>query len=78
MRLIFPESQLIKMRHSLRANPDATGVELTSAELVDIYDELLANEDSNCVLISGHREFHIDGRKIKIEVIKSNAVYLIT
>lgn len=43
MKLIFAESVYAKLVTELRANPDAVGVELTHAELVAVYDEVLSS-----------------------------------
>lgn len=71
MKLIFPESQLDKLRYRLRENPEANGVQLTSDELVDIMSSLLEDEDSNAVLIGNrsNRIFMIDGRTIKVDLV---------
>lgn len=68
MKLIFAESIHSQLVTALRANPDAVGVELTHAELVAIYDEVLASNDpSNAVLLScRERIFVLDGRTYRV------------
>lgn len=70
MKLIFAESVHSKLEAALRANPDAVGIELTLAELVAVYDEVLASKDpSNAILISGkERIFILDGKTYWVRV----------
>lgn len=70
MNLLYPVSQLTMLRTRLRQNPEATGVILTSDELVDIIGELLESSDSNAVLIGkpSNKIFMIDGRTIEVKL----------
>ena len=70
MRLEFPVSTLSTLRAKLRQNPEATGVVVTQDELIDLVDELLANGDSNAVLLGAkpRRMFMIDNRTIHVSV----------
>lgn len=71
MKLTYPMSQLTALRTRLRENPEATGVTLTSDELVDIISDLLTANDANAVLIgnSSHRIFRIDDRTIEVKLV---------
>jgi hypothetical protein len=69
MKFLFEESLLSKLKLDLILNPSAIGIELTSRELIDIYDELLDAKDSNCIFITGTEKFLIfNGRRISVTV----------
>jgi len=70
MRLEFPVSTLSTLRAKLRQNPEATGVVVTQDELIDLVDELLADGDSNAILLGAkpQRMFMIDNRTIQVSV----------
>jgi hypothetical protein len=67
MKFLFEESLLSKLKKDLILNPSAIGIELTSRELIDIYDELLDAKDSNCIFLTGKEKFLIfNGRRISV------------
>jgi hypothetical protein len=70
MKLIFAESVYAKLVTELRANPDAVGVELTHAELVAVYDEVLSSPNpGNAVLLASQsRQFVLNGKTYRIVV----------
>jgi hypothetical protein len=69
MKFIFAESLLTKLKKELLVNPSAIGIELTSRELMSIYDELLAAKDSNCIFLSEKERFLLlNNRKISVTI----------
>ena len=68
MKLIFKQSVLSELKALLDKNPTAETVELTEAEYIAVYEELVATNNSNCILISSrNRSFRHNG--IAIEII---------
>jgi hypothetical protein len=70
MKLNFPRSKYDELTAMVIANPDAISISVTNQELVAIYSELLENNNSQCIFISGHdKKLFIDSRWIPIKVI---------
>lgn len=67
MKAIFPTSKYGQLLKLIEENPDMIGVELTLAEIVSIYDELLAAQNVNAIFINDkNRYFIINGKQYMV------------
>jgi hypothetical protein len=69
MKIVFAESKWEELQRIVRENNYVIShVELTKAEYISVYDELVSKQDANCIFLPKRYVF-IDTRNITLKVL---------